>query len=394
MLYRTLVRSVTALLLGAALIIGCQPMRLQPPVLARIKEPTPVPDGVILCEPGLAAGLRPPRHVLALSSGGLNGAYTSGFLAGWTRSGTRPEFDCVTGVSVGSLIAPYAFLGPDYDGLVAGLANEVRAKDLFRIQVWATIPFRDSIVSPSPLRKLITSQINPDIFARIAAEHAKGRRLYVASTNLETRRLVVWDLGAVAGLPYPQAAELTREILVASCSVPGMLPPVRFAVRGPDGQTRTELHVDGGVASQIFIPPLVFRAAEASAAGSPLVPGSNGNVYTIVAGKLYPEAVRVRRRILPILSAATESLIYAHCRAELGSIYGRAAKAGMRFHLAALPQDLPVDADSAFSLAPEEMARLFREGVQQGSEGPRWDYEPPELCPSTVVVKPRHKWFR
>src|SRR4051812_9320884 len=57
----------------------------------------------------------PPAHFLALSGGGDNGAYGAGLLTGWTASGTRPAFDIVTGISAGALIAPFAFLGPDYD---------------------------------------------------------------------------------------------------------------------------------------------------------------------------------------------------------------------------------------------------------------------------------------
>ncbi len=50
---------------------------------------------------------------LALSGGGADGAFGAGFLNGWTQSGTRPEFEMVTGISTGALIAPFAFLGPD-----------------------------------------------------------------------------------------------------------------------------------------------------------------------------------------------------------------------------------------------------------------------------------------
>ena len=53
--------------------------------------------------------------VLAISGGGSNGAYGAGVLVGWTRTGERPEFDIVTGVSTGALTAPFAFLGPDWD---------------------------------------------------------------------------------------------------------------------------------------------------------------------------------------------------------------------------------------------------------------------------------------
>lgn len=55
------------------------------------------------------------RSYLALSGGGADGAYGVGVLNGWTAAGTRPTFSVVSGVSTGGLIAPFAFLGPQYD---------------------------------------------------------------------------------------------------------------------------------------------------------------------------------------------------------------------------------------------------------------------------------------
>src|SRR4029077_21051720 len=34
----------------------------------------------------------PPTSYLAISGGGDNGAFTAGFLNGWTKAGTRPQF--------------------------------------------------------------------------------------------------------------------------------------------------------------------------------------------------------------------------------------------------------------------------------------------------------------
>src|SRR3954452_19211710 len=54
-------------------------------------------------------------HILALSGGADDGAFGAGLLTGWTARGNRPQFSVVTGVSAGALIAPFAFLGPEYD---------------------------------------------------------------------------------------------------------------------------------------------------------------------------------------------------------------------------------------------------------------------------------------
>jgi len=43
------------------------------------------------------------------------GSAGAGVLVGWTETGTRPQFDIVTGISTGALIAPFAFLGTGYD---------------------------------------------------------------------------------------------------------------------------------------------------------------------------------------------------------------------------------------------------------------------------------------
>jgi len=56
-----------------------------------------------------------PLNMLVLSGGGGAGSFGAGILAGWSRLGTRPRFQIVTGVSVGALIAPFAFLGPKWD---------------------------------------------------------------------------------------------------------------------------------------------------------------------------------------------------------------------------------------------------------------------------------------
>lgn len=385
--------TVLALLLVlVAIAVGCHPFGGRRPLsirqsLAPAEEPQVVPPGAVLCSgPGAEEGLRPQRNVLALSSGGLYGAYSTGFLSGWSKTGTRPEFDTVTGVSVGSLIAPYAFLGQEYDGVAMSLYTSVRAEDVFRIRAWVTIPFKDAVASSAPLKQLIESQITPSMLRDVAAEHTRGRRLYVATTNLTTRRLVVWDMGYIAGLPNGPA--LFRDVLLASCAVPGMLPPVAFCVPGPDGRPVTELHTDGGVTSQLFVPANVFRVAAGPGPGKPGVPGATGNLYAVVAGKLYADGAPVRQRVLPILGATTESVMYAGCRSELGNLHGQAVLSGMRFHLTALRQDLDVNAETLISIDQGEMQKLYREGERDGMAGPAWQFSPPDLCnPAPPVIR-------
>ena len=64
------------------------------------------------------------------------GSYTAGVLKGWTASGKRPVFDVVTGISTGSLIAPFAFLGPEYDDFLERKYTSVMSADIYEIRLW------------------------------------------------------------------------------------------------------------------------------------------------------------------------------------------------------------------------------------------------------------------
>ncbi|HEY2910088.1 MAG TPA: patatin-like phospholipase family protein [Gemmataceae bacterium] len=353
---------------------GCAPRT----TLTHPGETGPYDDSI--CE---SCPMRQPRNVVAFSGGGAYGAYSAGFLAGWTQAGTRPEFDVVTGISTGSLIAPFAFLGPDYDVRLGQLYTRSQAQDIFRVRTWIMIPFKDSIAMSLPLRNLIESQITPDLMEKIAAEHRKGRRLYVGTTNLDTRRLVVWDMGAIACRPCPDSCHLFRDILLASCSVPGMLPPVKFEL-DVDGRRVTELHGDGGITAQIFVPSHVFAMAGAAMtsrdAEKSRQPIETGNLYAVVAGKLYPDATPVRARVLPVLGASTTAMMYAYCRADLSNMYGMARAAGLRYHLAALDANFQT-LETSVDFDQGEMQKLFDEGICQGSVGPSWMSGPPTLSP-------------
>jgi hypothetical protein len=159
------------------------------------------------------------------------------------------------------------------------------------------------------------------------------------------------------------------------------MPPVTFHL-DVDGKPVTELHADGGVTAQLFVPSQVFAAAATGDDGRvhpAEVPGSNGNLYVVISGKLYPDAAPVRRRVLPVLGATTGALLYAHCRAECANLYGLSRAAGMRYHLTALAQGFDT-VDSSVTFDQKEMTKLFHEGYRNGA-GPEWASTPPSLSP-------------
>jgi hypothetical protein len=316
-----------------------------------------------------------PRNLLVLSGGGMNGAYTAGVLKGWTASGTRPRFDVVTGISTGALIAPFALLGSDYDDSLERAYTTARDRDIFRPRSPLLLLFADSLADSSPLLEHIRGQITPEVLAGVARAHAEGRRLYVGTTDLDHKRLVIWDLGAVAASDDPNKLELFRRVLLASASVPGFLPPVPINVE-VDGQRFTELHVDGGVTASLFLRPGML--------GRPLKweqsVRDDTNVYVIVAGKLRANDEPVKRRLLPVAEDSLQAVRQAQFEGDLLRVYLLSKFAGARFGLAAVPQEFANDL-SSLSFDPKVMRALFEEGFRSASNGSVWRSVPPSLTP-------------
>ena len=327
----------------------------------------------------------PPKRVLALSGGGMYGAYSTGVLVGWTANGDRPTFDVVTGVSTGGLIATYAFLGSQYDRQLTELYTNVSRPDIYRKRVIGSALFSDSAASSAPLKRLIDEQVDDSILQAVASAHNCGRRLFVATTNIDTRRLVIWDLGAIASSGRPDAKDLYRKVLLASASPPGFFPPVPIEVE-VNGKKFTEMHVDGGATSGVFlrastlhIDPAAIKGGEQPLAGS--------EAYVIVAGKLYADPACIPRRALRIGESSLQSLLYSQIRGELYRIYSLCLLSGMKFNIAAVPEYFDSNG-STMSFDPDEMKRLFEEGKSAATSRRLWRDTPPGAEPQEQS-KPR-----
>ena len=334
------------------------------------------PDGVRQVGHAVPAdGPLKPRTILALSGGGMYGAYTAGVLNGWTKAGNRPTFDVVTGISTGALIAPLAFLGRDHDAHIEKMYTRIRRSDVYTYRSWATVPFRDAVASTAPLRIHVESTITEDVVLAIAAEHRKGRRLYVGTTNLDTKRFVTWDLGAVAAQGGKPARKLVIDIMVASCSVPGVFPPVPIEVE-LDGKRYTELHIDGGMTAPVFVPTTVLDAAALDPT-IPVAAQTPATVYVVLAGKAFADPGPVHSKVLPVLGAGTTALMSAQARREVSNLYHICRLGGIHFQMTALGGDFPTPAGGLEFDRPE-MNKLYEEGARIGSSGPLWWAAPPE----------------
>ena len=223
--------------------------------------------------------------LLALSGGGADGAYGAGVLTGWTARGDRPTFEVVTGVSTGALMAPFAFIGPEGDDELTRAFTDGRSDHLLQPR-WAMALAGPGFFRHRPLRQLVAASITPEVLTRVAEAHRAGRRLYVATTSLDTQGQVIWDMGAVAASGDPHALDLFIDILSASASIPGVFPPV-FMDLERDGRRVRELHADGRTTANFFVAP--ERMMLDAALFPPPVEGAlRGRIWIAINGR--PEA--------------------------------------------------------------------------------------------------------
>lgn len=240
--------------------------------------------------------------MLALSGGGSDGALGVGVLGGWTASGTRPEFDLVTGVSTGALTAPFAFLGPKYDPALKEVFTQSDTRDIAIMRPVRGLLGGDSLASNAPLAKGISHYVNEEFLAEVATEHRKGRRLLIGTTNLDAERPVIWDMGAIAASRRPESLELFRTVLLASAAIPAVFPSgfIKFSA---DGSTYEEMHVDGGATREVFLVPTQFMADQVdhSLNISPIL-----RTFIIRNGHVSPEYKAVQARTVSIAGRRVE----------------------------------------------------------------------------------------
>ncbi|MEN8760751.1 MAG: patatin-like phospholipase family protein, partial [Desulfobacterales bacterium] len=246
-----------------------------------------------------------PHNYLAISGGGSNGAFGAGLLVGWTRTGNRPLFQMVTGISTGALIAPFAFLGPDYDPILKAVYTTISTKDILFERPLLKIMGSDAAADSTPLLGMIQRYVNDDVIAAIAAQHRTGRRLFIGTSDLDHTRPRIWDIGAIAASEQPGAKDLIHRIMLASASIPGVFPPVRVTVE-TQGLYYDEMHVDGGVCSQVFVYPAAMDWR--NLLDKLEVPGA-ATIYVIRNSSLKPEHEPVEPKLAAIAGRSISSLI-------------------------------------------------------------------------------------
>ncbi len=314
------------------------------------------------------------RHShLLLSGGGANGAFGAGLLKGWSESGTRPEMTIVTGISTGALIAPYAFLGSKYDDKLERLYTSLSTKDVIRERPLLGGLRSDALFGTAPLRELLKTEVTEAMIAQIAKEYEKGRRLLIGTTDLDSKRPVIWNIGAIAAVGTQESAQLIRDVMLASASIPGLFPPVRIAVK-VGSRTYEELHVDGGVTSQVFLYPAQLDLGESAEV---LNVSGRQTVYVIRNGILTPRWSVVKPKLGSVAITSIETLIRTQGMGDLYRIYLATKRDGNSFRLAYIPSDFDANPEEDFD--PKYMRELFDLGYELSRNGYDWTTSPPGI---------------
>jgi len=188
--------------------------------------------------------------ILAMSGGGDYGAFGAGFLHGWgtieDATWTRPDFDAVTGVSTGAMLAPFAYVGTDeaIDTVETFYRNP--KKDWVKERgMLFFLPKNPSFATLPGLQRDVRGVISPEFVDQMAAASKEGKVLGISATDLDFHRQKFWEVGQIAE-EAAKSSDPTRvqDIMLASAAIPIVFPPIGI---------EDQIYADGGVTANVLL---------------------------------------------------------------------------------------------------------------------------------------------
>ncbi|MEI9889535.1 MAG: patatin-like phospholipase family protein [Caulobacteraceae bacterium] len=303
--------------------------------------------------------------ILAISGGAAGGAFGAGALVGLTRAGRRPKFAIVTGVSTGALIAPFAFLGPEWDAQLQDAYVGGHAHASFGLAGLSPV-LDGGLFRAEALDRLIAPFITEALVDAVSREHEAGRRLLVATTNLDTQQPCIWDMGEIARQGGEEALRMFRLVLAASASLPGIFPPRRFRWER-DGLAVEEWHVDGGLAAPLFIlPEALLRWRDL---GLRL---RRGQVYTLFNTVLDPPPQRTPSNLPAILMRSFDIMLRVSYRQALSIALGFCLAHNLTLNVASIAAGSGRDEESMLDFGTENMRAIFDAAAEAAQRQDFW----------------------
>jgi predicted acylesterase/phospholipase RssA len=325
----------------------------------------------------------PAVDILVISGGGDWGAFGAGFLKGWQKVPSyhplaKPEFDAVTGVSTGTLIAPFAFLGDERS--IEQIVNMYRnpKKDWVKQRGYLYfLPDNISFAKVPGLEREIRDHITVDMLRRIAKAGADGRLLLVNTTELDVGQPRVFDLVAEAQRVADSGQiERVHNIVLASAGIPGAFP-----FRMIDGA----LYVDGGVTGNIIYGGRIAEEDSLPALWQKAYPNHGdpkfrfwvifNNQFRPVPKPVAPNWLAVVQRSLETTTRAATATAVRHLFA-MAEISRLKRKADVEVRIVSIPGDWLPPVPAIFN--KETMNNLADLGEKMGADPASWSSEPRE----------------
>jgi hypothetical protein len=330
-----------------------------------------------------AAGQPPPViDILIVSGGGDWGAFGAGFLKGWLKVPAehplaKPEFDAVTGVSTGALIAPFAFLGDERSiDEIVNLYRNPHADWVKQRGFLYFLPDNISFAEVPGLEREMRDHITMDLVRRIAKEGADGRLVAVNTTNLDDGTSRVFDLGAEAQRAVDENnLDRIHSVMLASAGIPGAFP-----FRMIDD----ELYVDGGVTGNIVYGGRITEDHSMPALWQkayPNLPMPKTRFWVIFNNQFRPVPVVTAPNWPAVIQRAMETSTRAATATAVRHLFAMAEisrlkrKAEVEVRIVSIPGDWFPPKPGTF--IKETMNNLADLGERMGANPASWSDEPP-----------------
>jgi len=318
----------------------------------------------------------PTMNVLAMSGGGDYGAFGAGFLVGWGSISDprwrRPDFDVVTGVSTGALLAPFAYLGTDDACLkVESLYRNPKKDWVQESGLLFFLPSNPSFMKIPGLERDLRAVIDATMIVEMAEQSRDGKLLAISATDLDLGRQRFWEVGAESEAAVGSGDyDRVQRILLASAAIPAAFPSIRIG---------ESLYGDGGVTANVFFrldirnPSAFFPRWRAAHPGKPLPKVRYWIIINNQASHI-PKTVQPKwpEVIGPSLAAAIRSATLAEVRWLSAQADYVNAKYGtdIEVRVVTIPNDWrpPVEGD----FQKETMESLTELGRRLGSDPNSW----------------------
>ena len=331
-----------------------------------------------------AAGQPPPViDILIVSGGGDWGAFGAGFLKGWKKVPAQnplalPQFDAVTGVSTGTLIAPFAFLGDEQSiDEIVNLYRNPGADWVKQRGFLYFLPDNISFAEVPGLEREMREHITLEKLRRIAQAGADGRLLAVNTTDLDTGTSRVFDLVTEAQQAVDSGrVDRIHNLMLASAGIPGAFP---FRI------INDQLYVDGGVTGNIIYGGRIAEDDSLPAQWQkayPNLPIPKFRYWVIFNNQFrpVPEVVApnwpavIQRSLETSTRAATATAVrHLFAMAEISTLK---RKADVEVRVVSIPGDWFPPVPGTF--IKETMNNLADLGEKMGADPASWSTEPPQ----------------